>query len=241
MSKPEMKDMKNMKGMKRPPMKKGVLGRLLKMLFADYTPQLIIVAICIVFSALANTSSSLFMNILVRYIEEGLLDGWNAVAAKIFTAVAVLIGIYVLGLFAQLIYNRLMAIVTQSFLNKTRKRMFSTMQKLPIKYFDTHHHGDIMSYYTNDTDTMRELISRCLPTLLMSGLIIAALVFYMFYLSIWMTLVVFVGVVAMFFVTKIVGGKSARYFIKQQKAVGKTEGFIEEMMNGQKVVKVFCH
>ena len=145
MSKPEMKDMKNMKGMKRPPMKKGVLGRLLKMLFADYTPQLIIVGICIIFSALANTSSSLFMNILVRYIEEGLLDGWNAVAAKIFTAVAVLIGIYVVGLFAQLIYNRLMAIVTQSFLNKTRKKMFSTMQKLPIKYFDTHHHGDIMS------------------------------------------------------------------------------------------------
>ena len=226
---------------RRKPPKKGVLARLMKMLFADFTPQLIVVAICIVFTALSNTSSTLFMNILINYIEEGLGSGWEAVAAKITLAICVLIAIYIVGLFAQLIYNRLMAIVTQQFLNKTRKKMFSTMQKLPIKFFDTHHHGDIMSYYTNDIDTMRELISRTIPTIFMSGLIIVALLFYMFYLSIWMTLVVFVGVIAMFFVTKTVGGRSAKYFVKQQKAIGKTEGFIEEMMNGQKVVKVFCH
>ena len=119
--------------------------------------------------------------------------------------------------------------------------MFGGMQSLPIKYFDTHTHGDIMSYYTNDIDTLRQLISQSIPQLFTSALTILALVCYMLYLSVWMTLLVFVGVVAMALVTKKVGGNSAKYFVKQQKSIGVVEGYIEEMMNGQKVVKVFCH
>ena len=115
------------------------------------------------------------------------------------------------------------------------------MQSLPIKYFDTHTHGDIMSYYTNDIDTLRQLISQSMPQLFTSLLTIIALLFYMLYLSVWMTLVVFLGVFAMTMVTKKIGGNSARYFVKQQKAIGVVEGYIEEMMNGQKVVQVFCH
>ncbi len=222
-------------------MRKGVLKRVLKLLFADYRPQLIVVAICIALASLGSTVSSLFMNTIITDIEEGVLNGWDAVKIRIFTTVGIMCVIYILGIIASFIYTRLMAKVTQGFLNKTRQKMFSGMQKLPIKYFDSTHHGDIMSYYTNDIDTLRELVSRCLPQLLNSALIIALLVYNMLYLSLWLTLIVCVGVVAMVIVTKKIGGNSAKYFMKQQKSIGKTEGFIEEMMNGQKVIKVFCH
>ena len=119
--------------------------------------------------------------------------------------------------------------------------MFGSMQTLPIRYFDTHTHGDIMSHYTNDIDTLRQLISQSIPQLFTSALTIIALLFYMLYLSVWMTVLVFFGVIAMMQVTKKVGGSSAKYFVKQQKSIGAVEGYIEEMMNGQKVVKVFCH
>ena len=152
-----------------------------------------------------------------------------------------MIGLYVVGIASSFIYTRLMAIITQGFLNKMRQNMLGGMQSLPIKYFDTHTHGDIMSYYTNDIDTLRQLISQSIPQLFTSALTILALVCYMLYLSVWMTLLVFIGVVAMALVTKKVGGNSAKYFVKQQKSIGVVEGYIEEMMNGQKVVKVFCH
>ena len=134
-----------------------------------------------------------------------------------------------------------MAVITQGFLDKMRKRMFNRMQRLPIKYFDAHGHGDIMSHYTNDIDTLRQLVSQSLPSLIRSISIVLAVFFIMLYYSLWMTLLLLVGVVAMFFVTKTIGGGSAKYFIRQQKAIGKLEGFVEEQMNGQKVVKVFCH
>lgn len=240
-----LKDKKNM----RPKAKAGVLPRLIKMLFKDYAPLLIVVMVCVVMTAISNTSASIFMNQLTAKIEEGLDHaklfgieaGWEHISAPIYTMITILIVIYILGLISTFLQSRIMAIVTQGFLNRTRKKMFSVMQDLPIKYFDTHHHGDIMSHYTNDIDTMRELVSRSIPTVIMSGLIICLLLFYMLFMSLWMTLVVFVGVIAMFAVTKTVGGRSAKYFVKQQKAIGKTEGFIEEMMEGQKVVKVFCH
>lgn len=225
-----------------PPNNKGVLGRLLRMLFKEYKLPLILVIICVVLTSIASTVASLFMNFFIELIEnEGLVYGWSAIQQKILTAIGLMLIIYAVGWVSSFAYTRLMAIITQNFLNQTRRKMFAKMQKLPLRYFDSHPHGDIMSYYTNDIDTLRELVSRCLPQLLNSGLILLLLIFNMLYLSVWMGLVVALGVVAMFFVTKTIGGNSAKYFLKQQKTIAKEEGFIEEMMNGQKVVKVFCH
>ena len=220
---------------------KGVLGRVLKLLFKYYRPQLIRVIICILLASAASTIASIFMNIFINYIDEGITQGWGAVSGDIFRAIAIMVSIYLIGLISNFIYTRTMAVVTQGFLNKVRKDMFSKMQGLPLKYFDTNPHGDIMSYYTNDIDTLRELVSSTLPHLLNSALIIVFLIFNMLYLSIWMALVVFVGAIAMVLVTKTIGGRSAKHFMGMQRSIAKTEGFIEEMMNGQKVVKVFCH
>ena len=234
MSKPQMK--------KRPPMKKGVLKRLLGILFREYRAQLLAVVVCVAVVAVASTIASLFMNRFLLLMEDALAGGgWESIRAEVLKNLLIMVIIYAMGWLASFFYTRLMAIVTQSFLNKTRQKMFSVMETLPLRYFDTHPHGDIMSYYTNDIDTLRELISRSLPQLLNSGLILILLTYNMLTLSIWMALVIGVGVIGMIFVTKIVGGNSAKFFLKQQKSIAKTEGFIEEMMHGQKVVKVFCH
>ena len=220
---------------------KGTLLRLFKFLFKYYKTYLIIVAVCIFLSALAGTVSTLFLNQLLLVIGDGINTGFNSVSGRLMQVIGLMIGFYALGVITTFIYSQLMAVVTQGFLDKMRQNMFGSMQNLPIKYFDTHTHGDIMSYYTNDIDTLRQLISQSIPQLLTSFLTIVALLFYMLFLSVWMTLVVFLGVFAMTMVTKKIGGNSARYFIKQQKAIGVVEGYIEEMMNGQKVVQVFCH
>ena len=227
--------------MKRPPVKKGVLKRLFKMLFAEYKLQLIVVAVCLLLTSFASTIASLFMNLFITYIEEGLVGGWDSVKIKVYTAVAIMLSIYAVGWLCSFLYTRIMAIITQGFLNKIRKKMFEKMQSLPLRYFDTRPHGEIMSYYTNDTDTLRELISNTLPHIFNSSLIICFLVFNMLYLRVWMALVVAFAAVAMVFAAKKIGGGSAKNFIKMQRSVAKTEGFIEEMMDGQKVVKVFCH
>ena len=220
---------------------KGTLSRLFKFLFKYYKGYLCVVGVCIMLSAFAGTVSSLFLNKLLIVIKDGLNVGFDSVSGRLMQVIGLMIGFYALGVVTTFVYSRLMAVVTQGFLNKMRQNMFGSMQSLPIKYFDTHTHGDIMSYYTNDIDTLRQLISQSMPQLFTSLLTIIALLFYMLYLSIWMTLVVFLGVFAMTMVTKKVGGNSARYFVKQQKAIGVVEGYIEEMMNGQKVVQVFCH
>ena len=220
---------------------KGTLSRLFKFLFKYYKTYLIIVAVCILLSALAGTVSSLFLNQLLLVIGDGINTGFNSVSGRLMQVIGLMIGFYALGVITTFIYSQLMAVVTQGFLDKMRQNMFGSMQSLPIKYSDTHTHGDIMSYYTNDIDTLRQLISQSIPQLLTSFLTIAALLFYMLFLSVWMTLVVLLGVFAMTMVTKKIGGNSARYFVKQQKAIGVVEGYIEEMMNGQKVVQVFCH
>ena len=220
---------------------KGTLSRLFKYLFKYYKTYLVIVGVCILLSALAGTISSLFLNQLLLVIKDGLDIDFNSVSGRLMQVIGLMIGFYALGVITTFIYSQLMAVVTQGFLNKMRQNMFGSMQSLPIKYFDTHTHGDIMSYYTNDIDTLRQLISQSMPQLFTSLLTIIALLFYMLYLSVWMTLVVFLGVFAMTMVTKKIGGNSARYFVKQQKAIGVVEGYIEEMMNGQKVVQVFCH
>ena len=221
---------------------KGVLGRLLRMLFRDYKWQLLVVVLCVGITAYASTIASLYMNKFISYMTEALAGGgWDAIAERVYRTIGTMLIIYLMGWIAAFVFNRLMAIVTQSFLNKTRQRMFAKMERLPLRYFDTHPHGDIMSYYTNDIDTLRELISRSLPQILSSALILSLLRYNMLYLSLWMGVVVGFGVVAMFFVTKKVGGNSAKYFVRQQRAIAKEEAFVEEMMNGQKVVKVFCH
>jgi len=225
-------------------MEKGVLGRLLKMLFREYRLHLVVVTVCVVIVAFASTIASIFMNKFLLMMERALQPnsgGWASIRDEVIANILLMVIIYALGWLASFLYTRLMAIVTQRFLNQTRKQMFAKMQTLPLRYFDTHPHGDVMSYYTNDIDTLRELVSRCLPQLLNSGLVLVLLVYNMLRLSLWMTLVIGLGVIGMTFVTKIIGGNSARYFLKQQKSLAKTEGFIEEMMHGQKVVKVFCH
>ena len=134
-----------------------------------------------------------------------------------------------------------MAVITQGSLAKLREKMFNSMQDLPIRYFDTHNHGDVMSYYTNDIDTLRQMISQSIPQLIISSVVVLTVLCIMLYYSLWMTLVILLGVFCMFLVVRKIGGNSARYFIRQQQAIGRTEGYVEELMNGQKVVKVFCH
>ena len=148
---------------------------------------------------------------------------------------------YLLALISAFTYTRMMAIITQGFLKKLRVKMFSGMQDLPIRYFDTNNHGDIMSYYTNDIDTLRQLVSQSFPQITITLVTMTSVTCIMLYYSLWMTLVVVAGVAVMAWLTKKVGGNSARFFLRQQEAIGAMEGYVEEMMNGQKVVKVFCH
>ena len=235
---------------KKPP--KGsfsVIFRVVKQFFSDYKLALTVAIICLLVTSFASTVASIFMNFYITIISEGLeigavsgyAAGWDAIKTRIFIAIGIMLAIYALGWVSSFVQTRIMAIVTQGFLNKMRKRMFDKMQSLPLRYFDTHPHGDIMSYYTNDIDTLRELISRTIPQIISSGLIIVLLVFYMLWLNAWMALVVAIATVAMILVSKTIGGNSAKHFIKMQKSIAKTEGYVEEMMNGQKVIKVFCH
>ena len=218
-----------------------VLGRLMKMVFKDYPVHMTVVAVCIVLSAAIGVAPAVYIETVTRCIEEGLLSGWDAVSGKILSTILVMIVLYLASLILTTIHTQLMAHVTQGFLHNTRVRMFSTMQRLPISYFDQNNRGDIMSRYTNDTDTLRQVISQSLPNLLSSGLTVIGVFAMMIYFSVPLMAVVLLGVMAMTWATKRVGGKSATFFVRQQESLGKTEGFIEEMMNGQKVVKVFCH
>ena len=218
-----------------------VLGRLMKMVFKDYPVHMTVVAVCIVLSAAIGVAPAVYIETVTRCIEEGLLSGWDAVSGKILSTILVMIVLYLASLIPTTIHTQLMAHVTQGFLHNTRVRMFSTMQRLPISYFDQNNRGDIMSRYTNDTDTLRQVISQSLPNLLSSGLTVIGVFAMMIYFSVPLMAVVLLGVMAMTWATKRVGGKSATFFVRQQESLGKTEGFIEEMMNGQKVVKVFCH
>lgn len=229
---------------KKPPVrKKGALKRVIKLLFKTYPWQMALVFLCIIVVSFSSTIASIFMNKFIGYIEEG-LSGARAVPeifSDITVLVLIMVSIYLIGWICNFIYTRIMAIVTQRFLDDLRRQMFNKMQSFPIRYFDTTAHGDIMSHYTNDVDVIRELISVTIPHLIQAALIIVFLIFNMVYLSVWMTIVVAVASVAMVLVAKTVGGRSAKNFMKMQRSIAKTEGFVEEMMEGQKVVKVFCH
>lgn len=239
----------SMKGAGRPKAKKGTLKRVLKFLFKYYKPALCVVLICLVISALTNSISSIFTEKILSNIVKGvdIFHKESAEAAlqtiypEIIKLVLILMSIYLTGLICNFTWTRIMAKVTQGTLDNMRQEMFSKMQTLPIKYFDTHPHGDIMSHYTNDIDTLRQLISQSIPSLISSSIVVISLITIMLNFSLQLFCVVVVGAVVMIFMTRTIGGRSAKYFIRQQKSLGHEEGYIEEMMNGQKVVKVFCH
>ena len=224
----------------RPQVNPNTLKRLLGYL-SVYKTRVIVVVICILLSAIANVMSSLFIQRLIDdYISPLLLEA-NPVFDALFRAIVQMACIYVIGVVASFIYNRTMAVISQGILKKIRDDMFAHMQTLPIKYFDTHTHGDVMSHYTNDTDALRQMLSQSLPQLLSSCVTIVAVFVSMLYLSLWMTLFIIVFLFLILKVVKSIAGKSSVYFIKQQQNIGDVNGYIEEMINGQKVVKVFCH
>lgn len=201
-----------------------------------------IVLFCIIFSAVVSSIPAIFMQNVIAIVETSWKSGdWDAVSGKVFYYVGLLLVFYILSILSAVTYTQMMAGITQGFLKKLRVKMFNGMQDLPVRYFDTHNHGDIMSYYTNDIDTLRQMVSQSIPQLLISSITVLTVFSIMLYFSVWMTIVVVCGVILMFFVTKKVGGNSAKYFVRQQVALGKVEGFVEEIMNGQKVVQVFCH
>ena len=225
------------------PKEKGkTTARLIKTLFGFYPVMLPIVIVCILFSAVVNSFPSVFMQNIIAIVEQNWTTGdWVAASGDVFRLVTLLAVFYILSLLSSFTFNRMMAVITQGSLKKLRIKMFNGMQNLPVKYFDTNNHGDIMSHYTNDIDTLRQLISQSMPQLLISAVAVTTVVAIMFYYCLWLALVVIAGVCVMLLVTKKVGGGSSRHFIRQQVALGREEGYVEEIMNGQKVVKVFCH
>ena len=221
--------------------KKGTLKRVLNLLFTNNKASLALVFVCITVSAISGVTSSLFLKQLLLNIQTGLSDGLDAALKGLITLFVIMGAVYLSSTICNLIQARTMAKVTQNFLHQLRTSVFNKMQTLPIRYFDTHLTGDIMSSYTNDTDATRQLVSQSIPSLYQSLISVTTLLVIMLTSSIWLSLVMFVGVCFMFLVTKVVGGNSAKYFVKQQISLGSEEGFIQEMIQGQKVVKVFCH
>lgn len=218
-------------------------GRLLRYVFKYYRLRLVVSAFCIVVAAIASAVGSIFMQqIIDNVVTPGLAAGSMApVQDKLVQLVALMGAIFAAGVLAAYIYTRMMAIVTQGTLKHMRDDMFARMETLPLRFFDTHPHGAVMSTYTNDTDAIRQLIGQSLPSLLQSGLTIVVLVLTMLYYSVWLALVVFLIAGLMMFITRDMGGKSAKFMVKQQRSLADEEGFIEEMMDGQKVVQVFNH
>lgn len=222
--------------------KKNTFTRLIKTLFEFYPVLLPVIIVLILFNSVVSSIPSVFMQNIIAVIEKyWRTKDWLHAKPEVLSFVIVLLILYILSLIASFTYNRLMAVVTQGSLMKFREKMFARMESLPIRYFDTNAHGDIMSIYTNDTDTLRQLISQSLPALMQTSIVLLTVFCIMIYYSFWLTGVVLIGCVIMFFITKNFGSKSSRFFIKQQQTLGATEGYIEEMMNGQKVIKVFNH
>lgn len=225
---------------KMPKINKEALKRLLAYL-GEYKIQFTFVIISIVVSALAGVAGSMFLQTLIDdYIEPLLLEA-NPVFTELLRAILFMGGIYVIGVIATLLYSRFMVTISQGILKKIRDELFAHMQKLPIKYFDTHTHGDIMSHYTNDIDTLRQMLAQSIPQVFSSIITIVSVFCAMLYTSIYLTIFIVIFVSFMILVVKKIGGNSAKYFIKQQQSIGVLNGYIEELINGQKVVKVFCH
>ncbi len=232
------------KGMKGGPKSKDpvkTLKRLLSYIMKRYKFRFIIVLICIAVSSVVQVAGTLFTKELIDNYIQPMLDGKVATFQPLLDAMTTLACVFVVGIVCTYAYNMIMMYVSQGVLKGIRDDMFAHMETLPIKYFDTHQHGDIMSHYTNDTDTLRQMVSQSIPNLFSSGITLISTIVSMLVLSIPLTILMFLGVFVMLKVSGKIGGNSAKYFIKQQQALGATNGYIEEMMDGQKVVKVFCH
>ena len=221
----------------------GTFPRLLKMLFRFNPTLLPAIIVLILISAVISAIPSVFQQKVVAVLEQAWANGWDWPTTQplVLHLVLVLAGLYLFGLTINALNNQLQAIYTQKTLDQFRKEIFVHMESLPIRYFDTHQRGDIMSHYTNDVDAMRQMISQSFPQLLISLITVLTILVIMMYYSIWLGLVIVAGSFLTIFITRTIGGKSAHYFMAQQKFVGKTEGVIEEMINGQKVIKVFNH
>ena len=227
-----------MKGARLPKgVMKQTMGRLLRYMFRYHKAQLIVVGICIVFSSLSTVASSIFLKTLIDDgITPALINSYDIehTFRTMLGIVGTMAAIYLTGIASSFVYTRIMAIVTQSVLCRLREDMFRRMQTLPIKYFDTNNHGDIMSYYTNDIDALRQLLSQSIPQMMSSTFSVVALLIVMLTFSLWLTLAVLACVVFMFWAAAAIGGRSAKYFIRQQNSLGVVEGFIEEILHGQK-------
>ena len=228
------------------PKKRGArgktLGRLLKTLFSFYPRLLPMVLICIVISAILSSLPATYMQRTLEIVTDTWQSGdWTAAAARIEPLILSLIGIYLVSLVLSFTYTRTMAVITQGSLEKFREKLFDHMQDLPIRFFDTRQHGDIMSHYTNDIDALRQMIGQSLPNITLTIVTCISVICVMVYYSVWLAIVVVAGVLFMAYMTKVLGSRSARNFVAQQKMIGVVEGHVEEIMNGQKVVKVFCH
>ena len=227
--------------MNKPQIKKGTIKRLLSYVTTKYKKPFIAVFICIILSSIANVFGSLFLQTLIDDYITPLLSIENPVYTGLLKAIGFMAIIYVIGIASTYLYNRIMAIISQGVLKDIRDEMFSKMEKLPIRYFDTHAHGDIMSHYTNDTDTLRQMLSQSLPQIITSAITVIVIFCGMLYLSPILTIFVVIFTILTVLITKKISSKSSRYYIGQQQSLGKVNGYIEEMLNGQKVIKVFTH
>ncbi|OUP79992.1 ABC transporter [Anaeromassilibacillus sp. An172] len=221
--------------------RKHTAGRLLGYVFKGYKLRFFVVTICILVSAIVTVVGSLFIQKLIDDFITPLSQSPNPDFSGLLKAVGIMAVIYASGVLSTFLYNRMMVSISQGVLKDIRMEMFSKMQSLPIRYFDTHTHGDIMSHYTNDTDALRQMLSQSIPQILSASVSVIFVFFTMIFTNWALTLVVILGCVIMFATIKFITGKSSRYFVKQQISLGDINGYIEEMIGGQKVVKVFCH
>ena len=218
------------------------LGRIIKDLFSFYPTLLPITLLFIVINAVVTSIPAIFQQKIISLIETVYKEGnWNAVSSDILRLVGILLVFYTISLFCAYCYNMNMATITQGSLKQYRQKLFNHMQDLPIAFFDQNKTGDIMSHYTNDIDAMRQFISICIPQAISSLITVITVVSIMLYYSLWLSLMVVLGSFIMLRIIKVIGGKSSHYFVRQQEELARSEGFIQEMMNGQKVVKVFNH
>ena len=219
------------------------IARIVKMLFKNYKFMLLTVMVSLVISAITGSIAGVFLKNIYDQITAVAQGGMVAAdaMANVVKIVVTMIVIYAIGWIATTVLGQAGAVITQRFLRDLRNEVFDKMERLPIRYFDRNAHGDIMSVYTNDIDSLRQLVSQSLPQLCTTMVTLVTLTVVMLYYSVLLWAIVVIGVVAILFITKTIGGKSAKYFVAQQRSVGQVEGYIEEMMNGQKVVKVFCH
>ena len=220
-----------------------IFKRLIKLLFSLYPKLLPIIIVLIIVNAIISSLPSIFQQNVIALIQTAWENGssFDSIKPEIVRLITILASLYITSLIAGVIYNQLMAIFTQGALSKIRNKLFDHMETLPIRFFDQNPRGDVMSYYTNDVESLRQMISQSFPQLMISGITLITILCIMFYYSVYMALVIIVGAVVSLVITKRVGGKSSKYFMAQQKNVAVTEGVIEEMINGQKVIKVFNH